>query len=237
MAFAVDVQLGTNSSPASIQTTITLTTTNAVAAGALIVVGMASVVRGGPVTLTFSGGSLTWTSVKQGGSASTDDIAGLGWALAPSGLAASTVITVTGSPTNEFPSTGGHIGGMSFTGVTSGTPLDTSAGASQSASASWAGGAITPAASGELVVGLGWGNSVATTNTPGAVAATQGWIKSANAHTLVFDYDLSGASGSQTPSGTFGASQTLLRGISGAFIPAAAGGVTFAELVMAPPRR
>lgn len=110
MAWTVDQSsLGTNTSSGS-ASTIVLTTTNAVASGAVIVVAIGWF--NASVTLTsVTGGSLTWTvrAANNGGVR-----AAVAYALAPSGLASGSSITA-----NFSGSTGERkIGASSFAGGT-----------------------------------------------------------------------------------------------------------------------
>lgn len=230
MAFAVDQQLGTNSLTTNANNTITLTTTNAVATNGLIIIGVGAF--GGSTNftgVTISGGSLTWNTVKLQLSGSTD-IAYMAYALAPSGLSASTVLTATSTPANNFD--GPSIGAMSFTGAKTSSPVDLSNGASPATGTPWNGGNLATVTAGDLLCSLGWGDGVSTTDTPSG-SQSQGWILSqaTNGDTLVFNYQLNVSAGSYTPGGTWGASQATIRGVSAAFL-AAAGGSSF---IAAPP--
>lgn len=123
MAIAIDkASLGTNSGdPGS--TTIALTTSQAVASSGFIVLSVGWFNTG--VTLSsVSGGGLTWTIDKQGQGPGTNMNAALVSAQAASGLASSTSITATFSAS----AIARMIGGTSFTGVATSTPVDTTDG-------------------------------------------------------------------------------------------------------------
>ena len=74
-------------------TTCTLVT-NASAPSGSLVVAIATVRVASAATATFSDGSLTWTDFDANNGAATGGVS-IGWALAPSGLASGTTITVT----------------------------------------------------------------------------------------------------------------------------------------------
>lgn len=131
-------------------TTIALTTTQNVASNGFIVLP----VGWGDATKTLSsvsGGSLTWTIDKQGNAGNgSNGCSAIVSAQAPSGLASGTVITATYSGATV----GRAIGGTSFTGVATSTPLDTSSGPTDfAATTAWT-TASTTIAAGSVLVGV-----------------------------------------------------------------------------------
>lgn len=63
MSFAVDQQLGTTIQGSGVANSVTLTTTNAVSPGGLII-AVGGVFSGTSTTFTISGGGLTWTQIR-----------------------------------------------------------------------------------------------------------------------------------------------------------------------------
>jgi hypothetical protein len=206
MAFSVDqASLGTIFTSTN-ATSFTLTTTNAVASGGLIVVGVGWFVNSvGALNVTVSGGGLTWTTAVQVGTASGADGCALGWALAPAGLASSTVLTIASGQTNGF---GEPIAGaLSFLGSAASSPQDGTSSKAAAAGNPWSGNAISTSGSSDLVVGVAWGDGNAgnTTDTPTSpwsagpiLANTTG---SGGVTAIV--YQMNVAAGSYSPGGTW----------------------------------
>jgi hypothetical protein len=113
------VNIGTVVNDGPNSTSIAFTTTQIVAAGGLIVAGFGFDVSSATIT-AVSGGGLTWTILNKGSSLAAFDGCALAWALAPSGLVSGTTITGTISATCF----GRTAGGLSFTGVDTGTVTD-----------------------------------------------------------------------------------------------------------------
>lgn len=130
--------------------TIAFTTNQNVASGGFIVLD----VGWGDATKTLSsvsGGGLTWAIDKQGVAANgSNGCAASVSAQAPSGLASGTTITATYSAATV----GRAIGGTSFTGVATSTPLDTSSGPTDYASTTAWTTASTTIAAGSVLIGI-----------------------------------------------------------------------------------
>lgn len=114
--------------------TIALTTTQNVAPGGFIILG----IGWGDATKTLSsmaGGSLPWTIDKQGNAANgSNGCCALVSAQAPSGLPSGTVLTASYSGATV----GRAIGGLSFTGITASSPVDATSGPTDfAATATW----------------------------------------------------------------------------------------------------
>lgn len=150
MAILIDQANIGNAGIDSSATTIPFTTTQTVAANGFIVLD----VGWGDGTRTLSsvsGGGLTWTIDKQAvaGNASNGCCASVS-AQAPSGLASGTTITATYSGATV----GRAIGGTSFTGVATSSPLDTSSGPTDyAATTAWT-TASTTIAAGSVLIGI-----------------------------------------------------------------------------------
>jgi hypothetical protein len=208
MAFSVDqASLGTAQGAAN-ATSFTLTTTNAVASGALIVIGLGWFTTNGISSLVFSGGGLSWTTGISVGTGAGSDGCAIGWALAPSGLATSTVLTANGTTGNAFNDP--IMGAMSFLGSATSTPTDgTSSKAASAPTANvWTGNAITTSGASDLVIGVGWGdgNTSVVTDTP-----TSPWVagpllsdSGAAGGVMALEYQLNVAAGNYSPGGTWG---------------------------------
>lgn len=96
MAIAFVQKLGTEVANSTNNATVAMTTANAVAAGALIVGFASQRLSISSATITVSGGGLTWVDdADQGGASGNLSSVHVFHALAPAGLAAGTVITVT----------------------------------------------------------------------------------------------------------------------------------------------
>lgn len=198
MAVAVDQSnLGHNSAGSG--SSISLTTSGTVSAGGFIIIGVAWY------------GTQTLSSVTVGGSAGTVEKQGGGttdanahtaecWFQATSGLAASSTITATFSSGTTDPS----ISAMSFTGVATSSPVDTSSGPTNTPSTSWTSGAMTLAA-GSVAVSVAMSTSFGSpTSTPGSgmTEATDFDDADGNGQTIAYHID-SGSGGSFTCSGTW----------------------------------
>jgi hypothetical protein len=212
MAPTLDVQLGANPTGAGNVTgaTVTLTTANAVAAGAKIVLACVTFgLTSGP-TVTFSGGGLTWTSGTNAALRSSSYGIRLGFADAPAGLSAGTVLTATISPTT---STENYLFGASFLGVDA-TSVGQSTNVSSANSTTITTGSVTPSAD-CLVVGA-YENGSNQTHTPSApyseVPTTAGdWGNTFGGVSFGMVYRLDGASGVATnPTATGAASSDFV---------------------------
>lgn len=142
MAIAVDIaNLGSGGSVTG-SSTVAFTTTGTVAAGGFIAVGVGWFsIAGAATLLSVAGGSLSWNPDKQGFAADgSERCVGIASAQAPAGLASGTTITATFSEAAD----GQSIGGASFTGVKTSSPVDgTPLGPTNSAVAAWSTGNYT----------------------------------------------------------------------------------------------
>lgn len=205
MAFSVDqASLGTAQGGIN-ATSFTVTTTGAVASGGLIIIGLGWFTTNGISSLVFSGGGLTWTTAVSVGTAAGSDGCAIGWALAPSGLSSSTVLTANGTTGNAFNSP--IMGVMSFLGSATSTPTDGTSSKAAAAGNPWSGNAITTTGSSDLIIGVGWGdgNTSATTDTP-----TSPWVagpllsdSGVNGGVTALEYQLNVAAGNRSPGGTW----------------------------------
>lgn len=162
MAITLDQATLGSSGIDSTATTIPLTTTQAVAAGALIVIPVG---WGDPAqTLTsVTGGGLTWTIDKQGNA--TNGSAGCGAivsAQAPAGLASGTVLTANYSGTVV----GRAICGFSLLGCPTSSPVDTTSGHTDyTGTTAWT-TASTTIAAGSILIGSSHCTTTNDTSTP-----------------------------------------------------------------------
>lgn len=211
--------------------TIAVNTTQTVASGGFIVANI-----GWWTTTTtlssVSGGGLTWAIAVQGKHSSANPAAAIAYAQAPSGLASGTTITATFSGSSN----GRQIGLISFTGVATSSPVDTTAAvASASNVSAWATGSATLAA-GSVLVGASHmdPNGTSTITSPSIEALD--WTDGANTG-MTAGYRIEAAGGSVTVAGDWsvgGGSATAT--VGAAFKVDAGGGATeIPILVMAPP--
>lgn len=241
MAFSVDqASLGTGESGQNV-TSFTITTTGAVAAGGLIIVGGGNFnSSSGTNNITVSGGSLTWTTAVQNSTALSADTAFLAWALAPSGLASSTVLTIQDSVANGLAAA--CVGIMSFLGAVSSSPTDGTSTKNATAGNPWSGNAIATTGSSDLVVGVGWGdgNTSSVTDTPTS-PWTAGPLKSdsgTNGGVAAIVYQMNVASGNYSPGGTWaGTVVPTSTATVGAGFKAAGAAAGIPDLIMAPMHR
>lgn len=214
MAIAVDqTSLGTNSGTGG---TVVLTTSQAVASSGFAVLGVgwwdASVTLSG-----VSGGGLTWAIDKQGNAA--DPVfphVAIVSAQAPSGLASSTAITATfsGTPAGE-----NYIGGTSFTGVATSSPIDgTPLGPTGVATAAWSSGSYSIAA-GSVIVAMCLVEA-AVSNTPTS-PSTEAWQRVGAGDAVALEYRIETSAGSYAVAGTWG-SATKNTNVSVAYLVSAA---------------
>lgn len=222
MAIAVDrASIGTHTQDNSATTIAIASTTNAVASSGFIVVFVG--IADKSVTLSsVSGGSLTWTVNKThvypgagGGFLSC----GIASAQAPSGLAAGSTITATLSA-----GAARTISAMSFTGVATSSPVDTTGQSDDGGAAgtSWATGNVSLAA-GSVLVTNAWSdagdtNSTATTGTE----ANEAFDPDDNFGHAGF-YNIGTSAGNYANAGTWGASSRWITA-SVAYLAAGGGG-------------
>jgi hypothetical protein len=205
MAIAVDVaNCGTNGND-SVTTSLTVTTTSAVASGGFIVMAFSWFDPGAHnPTISFSGGGLSWTVDKQGHLVGGfEDGVAIGSAQAPAGLASSTVLTVTLSA--SIASQSAIVGVSSFTGVKTTSPVDgTPLGLTSAATAAWSTGnyAIT---AGSLIFAMCAAEDVFT-NTMSA--GTEAWEGTSSFVHSAGGYRIEPSAGSYPVSGTWSSAGT-----------------------------
>ena len=226
MAIAVDKSsIGSNGVDLSVNSTIAFTTNQVVASSAFIVISVGYWTNGAAATVSsVSGGSLSWTvdrdvvaSAFGGGNPRVAIMS----AQAPSGLASGTTITCTFSA-----SLGGSvaaIGGSSFTGVKTSSPVDvTTANKDDSGVGTWATNAASIQA-GSLVYGTAFNVTNATSST--ATAGTEGYdVSLASGSTYVSGYRIEPSAGSYSVGGTWAAGTPDTVSVSVAYLEAAGGG-------------
>jgi hypothetical protein len=220
MAFSLDHGQIATPVTGGVVTSIALTTNVSVAAGGLIVIGFGCFVGSqGTTTFSISGGGLSWNpGPASGNGAANSDYGTLYWAAAPSGLASSTTITVTGSPANNL--NGPVLGGSSWLGAAS-SPNDGQA-SQTGTTAAWNSGSVNTTGSSDLLVGVGWGDGNAATATDGPnTGYTAGWLgsQSSGGGVLTLVYQMNVAAGAYNPGGTWATS-----------VPSSTNGVTMAFL-------
>ena len=201
MAIALDANLGTLNQDSS-STTIALTTTNAVAAGATILLGITSFETSGTLT-GVSGGGLTWSIDKQGRPASNSQFQAIVSAYAPSGLASSTVITATWNAAQIAR----NIGGTSFTGIKTSSPVDgTPTGPTLvEGAAGWSTPSYTIQA-GSMIFAVCFSENTALGSTPTGPSLEAWEINNAGGpYGSVANYRIESSAGSYTVAGTWGA--------------------------------
>lgn len=178
MSIALDQLLGSHGyAPGSGSSSFSFTTTNTVASGAFIVVGIGYFPSPSVSVSSVSGGSLSWTVDKAaagetGSFPGGGTTVGIASAQAPSGLASGTVITCNLSGTSDPDVV---IGGASFTGVKTSSPVDGTPPLVTGTDGSGAGWATTSQSlsAGSLLVGMCYEplSGGGLTNTPTAPAA------------------------------------------------------------------
>lgn len=227
MAVALDQNLGTGSNNGVV--TVVINTAAATAAGAKIF-ALISWFHGSLTTVSVSGGSLTWTNLKQ--LANGSDRFAIFCADAPSGLASATAITTTiGSGPGGL-----LVGLVSFTGLTTGTTVDTT-NQNTTTGTGWSSGAAIPAAVGNLLIG-GAGNETTGTTTSTATNGTEihDLWNTAAGQGLATGYIVAASTASQAVTGTWTTSSTATTGALVIFPAAGGAAAAIPDLVMAPMR-
>lgn len=179
-------------------TTISVTTTAAIAPGARVIVFAGQADR--TISITgVSGGGLTWTVDKQQtNAAAIFNFSAICSAHAPSGLASGTTITVTFSGTTFER----LMGVMSLLGVHTTTPIDTTAGNENGTdNASWSSGNVSIAAGSCLITGAYSETSNGSTPSSGNETLE---LVNGDTYTLAAHYQIRRLAGSYANSGTFG---------------------------------
>lgn len=216
MAATLDAELGANPQAAGnvSGTVVTLTTENAVAAGALIVLSSWEFAATGTPTCTFSGGGLTWASAATGAKRLGAYGSRIGYARAPSGLPAGTVLTATWSASaSEL-----YLFGSSFLGADP-VLVGNNSIVSGANSTTWTTGAVSPTTD-SLMVGVAR-TDVFSGSTPGAGFTEEPsppgeFANSFGGITFTSVYKLLAASGvSANPTGT--TATTSYEGVTVAF--------------------
>jgi hypothetical protein len=203
VAIAFDASQGTNQAAAG-ATTIALTTTNPVAAGGLLIVGITSV----PSTLnTVSDGSNNLTiSNKAGFVVMSTWIA---WRYYAAGLAASSTITATfaGSTAERM------IGAASWTGCDA-SPFEAQSTRDVINETSWTCAAVTNVSADALIIGFaGTAGAGNPTDTAGAnYTEALDWTLSGGQKSATLVYRIVSSAASQTPLGTWSVDQTGAEG-------------------------
>jgi hypothetical protein len=202
MAIAVEhASIGTPVGQDPGNTQVQFTTNVAIAAGSFIVVFVGGFIASG-ATMTVAGGGLTWTTDKQGNPASPSaSFTGIASAQAPSGLASGTTITATYSGS----AAARQIGGSSFTGVGTSSPVDTTSGPTGIGAAQqpWA-SASTSIQAGSLLVACNYAESGGTTSTASAGSTELlDWQSAASPTTMTACYRIESSAGSYTVAGTW----------------------------------
>jgi hypothetical protein len=201
--------LGTNTNLSGAGQAISLVTTQPVAAGATIVLG---IVDNGDTTplSSVSGGGLTWTIDRNvlGGDTGGTRIM-FATALAPVGLAAGA--TLTASWPGGFTGNGLFIAGMSFLGMKTTSPLDGSPPVKTSVNGITAWSTNTQAIqAGSVMVGVLSAGSTTGTNTPDSpqLESTE-YDDVANSNAYVMQYRIEPNAGTYAISGVFSATANV----------------------------
>jgi hypothetical protein len=203
-AVVFDKNLG--SSSANGLAFVTFNTAAAAAVGSKIF-ALVSWFHPSSATVSVSGGSLTWSNLKQVNNGS--DRFAIFCADAASGLATNTAITATISS-----GAGGLLVGLaSFTGLTTGTTVDTT-NQNTTTGASWSSGAAAPTAIGYLLIG-GAGNETGVSTTSTATNGTEihDFWNSAAGQGLATGYIIAASTASQAITGSWvGSTSTATTG-------------------------
>jgi hypothetical protein len=232
MAIAVDVaDLGHAAGDPALGT-IAFTTTSPVASGGFIVLSVGWF--DGTATLSsVAGGGLTWTIDFQGKAGVTSDRVALVSAQAPAGLASGTTITATFSAATPVAR---EIGGTSFTGVATSSPVDVALGAAVAVSpsaAGWTSGSLSVAA-GSVMIATCYNESGNFTNTVTAPSLQAVLMPNAASPTSqVTCYRIESSAGSVSVAGTWSTAATS--GTGAVAYKAAAGGAVAASTPVVSP--
>lgn len=200
-------------------TTIVANTTATVAAGGFIVLSVGWWESTAPTlsTVTNTGSStLSWTVDKQGKHSGANPNSAIVSAQAPSGLTSGATITLTFSASTRAR----FLGGMSFTGVATSSPVDVTGTTQSVNSTAWATNSMALSA-GSVAVGASF-NENASSSTPTS-PATEFCDVNASGNGLTAAYRIESSAASYTVAGTWGASgQNVTNGV--AYLAAAGGG-------------
>jgi hypothetical protein len=211
-AIALDATLG-GAAIDTAATTIPFTTTNPIASGGFAVLGICC--SSTASVSSVSGGGLTWAVDKTGGDGSFTYV--LASAQAPSGLAASTVITGNLSASVA----GRGICGASLTGVATSSPLDVTSGPTGFATTTWT-TASTTILAGSVLFGFSVNVNADARSTPtapsvedadlGAGAGTFGFTLAHRIETSAGAYTVAGVWASGTIGSTIAAAYKVSAG-------------------------
>lgn len=217
---SVDVaNLGSNTNPGG-NTTLTITTTSAVAAGARLCVGIAwwDDVTAGQATITGfsdnSGAAGSWTTHGQAYSSNNADATGIGSRVCPNGLASGIVITIT---FNQAVSGGNLAIASSFLGVDPGA-VDVMGTINLSSGTSFTLPSVTTTLNDDLifgVIGLECATSSTTTWSTGTKIADAYNVTAAQG--VATGYRLTNTAGSNNMAGTVSPTSTASPGLIVAF--------------------
>lgn len=224
-AVALDQNLGTGSNNGIV--TVAINTAAVTAVGAKIF-ALISWFHSTLATVSVSGGSLTWTNLKQ--VANGSDRFAIFSADAPSGLASNTAITTTIAS-----GPGGLLVGLvSFTGLTTGATADTT-NQNTTTGTGWSSGAAAPTAVGYLLIG-GAGNETTGSTTSTATNGTEihDLWNTAAGQGLGTGYIIAASTASQAVTGTWTTSSTATTGALVIFPAAAAPGVSGSSVASGP---
>lgn len=180
--------------------TNTLTTTTPAAAGALVVLTGGTFNTSSSVA-SVSAGGLTWTVQKQGHAANPAGVNPfIAWALAPAGLASSTVITPTFSGTIDVSTLSAH----SFLGVDTTTPVGVTSGPTgvSPAATGWTTASMSITA-GSLIFAVSWEETTSVSNTPSAGSTELVEVISGLGYGHVAEYRIEPSAGSYTVAGAW----------------------------------
>jgi hypothetical protein len=221
LSVTLDAALGTGKAHST--SSLTITTTSAVAAGSVIVVGFAGFLATPANTMSISGGSLTW-STAAGPYTSGSLKMHLFYAFAASGLASSTVLTCSVTGTNDL-----MAAAIAFAGVdTSGTVTATNG--SGATNTAWSSGNLL-ANSGDGMVGFcfedGSGTATSSPTAPGVEFADFNDATQTEAFTGVYKLSVAGT---DVIAGTWSTSVSHIRGAAALKPTAGGGGVTVKQL-------
>jgi hypothetical protein len=222
VAVALDQNLGSNSANGLASVIVT---TGATAAVGSKIFALISWFHASSAAVSMSGGSLTWSNLKQ--VANGSDRFAIFSADAPSGLASSTAVTATTAS-----GAGGVLAGLaSFTGLATGSTSDTTNQGTGSGTG-WSSGAAAPSVTGYLLIG-GSGNEIGVSTTSTAVngAEIHDLWNSAAGQGLATGYLVAASTASQAITGTFTNASTANTGALVIF-PAVAGAVAASAPVL-----
>jgi hypothetical protein len=198
MAITVDQATIGGSSALSSDTTIAFTTSAAVASSGFIALSYGWWCASTATITSISGGGLTWVVAKQARAATGNPHSGVAYAQAPSGLASSTTITAK-LDTSSFARI---VGGISFLGVATSSPVDTTDGPDTIAGATaWTTGNVSLTA-GSVLVSASQCEAAASST---AVTGTEFVDRSETNNTMVGHYQIATSAGNYVNAGTWDA--------------------------------